>query len=271
MGSEPLHSLALWTALLVVSAGGTFLGYRLRARRQQRHAAWSLACLRLELVAEPGAEWVATGQLKGVGFRLRDTGSGWFLELPLAEPLLPSGVVLLPAKGRRPWLRPRLRRIQEDFSAPAPHPLAWYADRGWIIRTAEASEPFLEEAARAAQAHAPLRVEPHRLVHALRAASLLSVDEVRAAVGALHATAQRWLAAVSMHGLPRVSAVPPGPSAVSMLSEVLARYQPWRFLLFFNGTIPLIAGGLALNGYWLGLALVEWGRAVRRARLAGEL
>jgi hypothetical protein len=114
----------------------------------------------------------------------------------------------------------------------------------------EAPPAFLEEAERAAQAHAPLRVEPRRFVHALREDATPSVNGIRDAVRALEATAQRWLEAVSREGLPRVNALPRLPSARTLLRRVLARRSMWHWGLANTAGIPLTLGALLMGWQW---------------------
>lgn len=220
MTSEPLRTLALWMLLALAVSGLSFLGYRWRVRRSQRHALWRELCLRLELSAGPGEGRVASGTLQGIGFSLRDTGSRLLLEVALPQPLLPPGLVILLAQVRRLGSVFRLRRLQLAPHSAAPSPGGWYAGRELPPGKVVVSEGFLEEARRAMEAHAPLQVEPRRLVHTLRASPPLSVGDVREAVRTLDATARRWLSAVERHGLPRVEALPPAPSVLSRLPRV---------------------------------------------------
>jgi hypothetical protein len=238
MGLEPLRLLSFSVLVLLALGGVSLLWYRLSARRYQRLAAWRELCLRLELVPESGDGRVASGQFQGCRFRLHDTGSRWLLEMPLPEPLLPPGVVLLSEKAPRlrpfSWLHPlrwgsRLRPLPLSSTAVPPVPVDWYVERRVPLSKAEASAAFLEEAGRAAQAHAPLRVEPRRMVHALRAGALPSVSDIRGAVRALEATARRWLEAVGGHGIPRLEALWL-PSALTLLRGVLARHPPSFFM-----------------------------------------
>jgi hypothetical protein len=120
----------------------------------------------------------------------------------------------------------------------------------------DAPEAFLEEAQRAAQAHAPLRVEPRRLVHALPEDVTPSVNDIRDAVRALEPTAQRWLDVVARYGLPRVRALPQLPSAFSILGGVLKRRGVWHWLLANNAGLPLTAGVLLMELEWVYVVLL---------------
>ncbi|HZI08351.1 MAG TPA: hypothetical protein VEZ71_30305 [Archangium sp.] len=106
-----------------------FVGYRWRVRRRRRHALWSELCLRLELVPEPGDGQAASGDLQGMGFSLRDTGFHWLLEVPLPQPLLPPGVVLLLGKARGLGSLHRLRLLRVGLLTASPKTFAWYAGR----------------------------------------------------------------------------------------------------------------------------------------------
>jgi hypothetical protein len=232
---EHLRTLGLWMVIALVAGGVSFLGYRWRAWRRQRHDTWRELCLRLELVAEPGDSRVASGKLQGFDFSLRDTGSSWLLEVSLPQLLLPPGVVLLSAKARELWPNViKLRRLRLSRFSASPSPFAWYAGRDTTHAKVDPSEAFLEEARRAMEVHAPLRVELHRLFLVLRTGSQVSVDEVREAVRALEVTARRWLEAVERHGLPRVEAPPRAPSAPWRLPRVPA----WLHKVFY------VLGGL---------------------------
>jgi hypothetical protein len=246
MTIAPLLILSL-VAVLVLAGGAALVGYRRRVRRQ-RLATWNELCLRLELTAQPGAARVAMGQLPDADFRLHDTGSEWLVELPLPQPLLPRGVVLLTPQLWRPWTRSRLYPLW--WSGPVSRPpggLAWYADWKEPPSKVEAPRAFLDEAARAAQAHAPLRVEPRRLVQSLRTGSQLSVNEVREAVRALNATARGWLEVAASHGIPRVQALN-WPLARWLLREVLRQRHAWKWLRYLNLGIPVTVGALWWGG-----------------------
>ncbi len=196
-------------SLGLLAATALAVGYWLRARHQ-RQATWRELCLRLELVSEPGDARVGMGKWKGVRFRLRDTGSDWLLAVQLSRTLLPRGVVLFSVWKLRPTggLRP-LRLLWSLPRAPPSTGLSWCTDLSRPPSVVEVSLPFLEEARRAVEVHGPLRVESHQLVHTLRAGSLVSVNEVRTAVEALDATAQRWLDVVEKHGPVLVTERPP--------------------------------------------------------------
>lgn len=269
----PPRTFVLW-AVLALAVGGVFLlGYawQARRRRQQRLASWTELCRRLELVPRPGKGRAASGKLQDTDFSLHDLGSRWLLELPLSQPLLPPGVVLLSERAGR--LRPpfRLRPLRWASASTPPGGLRWYAAGSMPPSTVEAPAAFLEEAERAAQAHAPLRVEPQRLVQALSAGSLLSVNDVREAVRALEATARRWLEAVGVQGLPRLEALPYRPSAFSLLRGVLAQRALWSWPLILNAGLPLTLGALWKGWGWafylmlgVGLIVALSSSAVRR-------
>jgi hypothetical protein len=265
MSPEQSRLLILSTAVLALVMGGMYLlRSRLRARRRrQREEIWRELCLRLELVPKPRTQHVAAGQLQGTDFSLQDTGSDWILELPLAQPLLPSRVVLLSSKDQR--LRPsfRLRPLPWDSRVITPavpvlfqgqamasakvRPV-WFQDRAMAPAKVSASEAFLEEAERAAKAHEPLQVESRRLVHALRPQVPLSVTHVRDAVRALEATAQRWHTVVMQHGIPQVTELPRLPSASSVLRGELAKPRSRIWLLGINGGLLLVAAALRQQG-----------------------
>ncbi|HYH98856.1 hypothetical protein [Hyalangium sp.] len=249
-------SLSVALTLMAGLAGGLyFLASRRRARRRhQREAVWRELCLRLELVADPEDSRSATGQLQTTDFAVKDTGSAWLVELPLAQPVLPSGVILLPEKDWR--LRPRFKLRRLGWAAPPPGPLVWYANQQVPPSTVDAPEAFLEEAQRAAQVHAPLRVEPRRLVHALPEDVTPSVNDIRDAVRALEPTGQRWLDVVARYGLPRVRALPQLPSALSLLGGVLKRRGVWHWLLANNAGLPLAAGALLMELEWVYVVLL---------------
>jgi hypothetical protein len=220
MTSEQLRTLGLGLVLALVAGGVSLLAYRWRVRRRQRHATWSELCLRLELMPGPGAGRVASGDLQGIGFSLRDTGFRWLLEVPLSQPLLPPGMVLLSAKAWRLGAHARLRPFRLKGFSASPGPFTWYASWDTPRGKVDASGAFLEEARRAMEAHAPLEVGPRQLIHTLHAGSQLSVGDVREAVRTLDATARRWLDAVEGHGLPRVEVPPPVPPLRSRLPKV---------------------------------------------------
>jgi hypothetical protein len=231
MASEQLLTLGLLAVLLLAAGGVSLRWYRRRGWRQQRQSSWRELCLRLELAPQPGNARVARGELPDTDFLLHDTGSDWLVELPLAQPLLPPGLVLLSPNA--PTLPPHLKlRPLEWASASMPSGmLAAYVDWKNPDGKVEAPQAFLEEAARAAQTHAPLRVESRRLVHALRAGALLSVNEVRDAVKALHATARRWLAVAEGQGLPQVQSLPlpqPAPAPPSSRQWLSEFPRRWR-------------------------------------------
>lgn len=273
MSPELLRILALWTAALALLAGGVYLlGTRLSVRRRRRREVlWRELCLRLELVPDPANSRTATGQLQGTDFSLHDTGSAWLVELPLAQPLLPAGVILLPARERR--IRPgfKLRRLRWPRAAPPPGPLVWYVNQLMPPSKAEASPAFLEAAASAAQAHAPLRVEPRRLIHALHTDAIPSVNGIRDAVRALETTAQRWLETVGREGLPQVKALPPLPSARSLLRGVLARRDLRHWGLANAAGIPLTLGALLMGWQWIFYVLLAAGIYLTRKAAARRL
>ena len=261
MSLELLGIFGLVTAALALVAGGFYLlGSRLNVRRRrQREALWRELCLRLELVPDPANSRTATGQLQGTDFSLHDTGSAWLVEFPLAQPLLPAGVILLPAREWR--IRPnyKLRKLRWRHAAPPPGPLVWYTNPQLPPSKVDAPPPFLEEAQRAAQAHAPLRVESRRLVHALPADALPSVNSIRDAIRALETTAQRWLETVSREGLPRIKALPRLPSARTLLRGVLARRALWHWGLANTAGIPLTLGALLMGWQWAFFVLLAAG------------
>ncbi len=257
MASEQLLTLGFWAVLALAVAGGALLVLRLRARRRRlRLAIWEDLCLRLELVPTPGMARRASGDLQGVPFSLHDTGADWLLEYPLARPLLPDGVILLPKSARR--LRPpfSLRRLRLRPAPPRSRRPAWFLARSQPPSRALVTETFLAEAERADSLHAPLRVEPRALVHALSPRP--SVSGVRESVRALDATAHRWLRAVDIHGLPQIEVLPPVPSALSLLRGVLARPPIRNPLLSLNAGIPPTLGALLLGWDWsfAGLVLI---------------
>ncbi len=197
-------------AVIVLAAGGVaWLWYQRRARRQQRQSSWRELCLRLELTPLPDNSQVARGELPETDFLLHDTGSDWLVELPLAQPLLPQGMVLLSPKA--PMLRPhlKLRPLKWGAASIPPNGLTWYVDWNEPAGKVEAPQAFLDEAAHAVQAHAPLRVEPRRLIQRLRADAHLAMNEVREAVKALDTTARRWREVAERHGLPQVQPLAP--------------------------------------------------------------
>ncbi|WP_375754495.1 hypothetical protein [Corallococcus exercitus] len=208
---------ALALAFAVLTAGGvSWLWHRRKVRRQQRQDSWRELCLRLELVPQPGAARIATGELPETLFLLHDTGAQWLVELPLAQPLLPPGMRLLSSDA--PSLPPHVRMLPLAWASASTPPGLW----AWRVEgegeapsdRVDAPHAFLVEAARAMQAHAPLRVEPRRMIQTLRTGAVLSVKEVREAVRALDATARGWLEVAEHHGLPRVQPPPePEPEA----------------------------------------------------------
>ncbi len=254
MSPEHLRLVASCTAALALVLGALyFLRSRLRARRRrQREAIWRELCLRLELLPKPSNPHVAVGQLQGTDFSLQDTGSDWLLELPLAQPLLPPGVVLLSSKARSLLPSFRLRPLRWGAGLTPPVALAWSRDRAMAPGKVKASEPFLEEAERAAKAHEPLRVESRWLVHALRSEAPLSVNDVRDAVRSLEATAQRWLMVVTHHGLPQVKDL---PRPLPVLRDALAQRSHWKRLLLTNAGLLITTSVLLWQGqvpfFWL--------------------
>jgi hypothetical protein len=261
MSLELLGIFGLVTAALALVAGVVhLLSSRLsRRRRQRREALWRELCLRLELVPDAENSRTATGRIQGTDFSLHDTGAAWLVEFPLTQPLLPAGVLLLPAREWR--LRPgfKLRRLRWARGASPPGPLVWYTNQQLPPSKVEAPLAFLEEAAQAAQAHAPLRVEPHRLIHALPGNALPSVTSVRDVVRALEATAQRWLEAVNRDGLPRLKALPWVPPAHTLLRSVLARRPLRHWGLANTAGIPLTLGALLLGWQWVFFVLLAAG------------
>jgi hypothetical protein len=211
MNPELPLALVVLAVVVLVAGGGGWLWRRRRLRRQQRQHSWRELCLRLELVPQPGEVPVARGDLSGTDFLLHDTGSHWLVELPLAQPVLPPGMVLVSPEA--PSLPPRLRMPEREWQATALPPglPAWSVGEEDPVGKVEAPEPFLEQAARAMQAHAPLRVEPQRFIQALRVGDLLPVNDAREAVRALETTARGWLEVVERHGLPQVLPPPPPP------------------------------------------------------------
>jgi len=212
-------------AVAVLTAGGVYwLWHRRKVRRHQREESWRELCLRLELALRSGDTRVGAGELPETHFVLHDTGSDWLVELPLAQPLLPPGMLLLSPDA--PTLPPHLgmRPLEWDSASAPPGLRAWSVEGEGASGKVEAPPAFLEEAARAMQAHAPLRVEPLRLIQALRVGDLLSVKEAREAVRALDTTARGWLEVAERHGLPRVQSLPePEPTrALPVAQEVQA-------------------------------------------------
>jgi hypothetical protein len=266
MSLELLGIFGLVTAALALVAGVVhLLSSRLsRGRRRRREALWRELCLRLELVADAENSRTATGRIQGTDFSLHDTGAAWLVEFPLTQPLLPAGVILLPAREWR--LRPgfKLRRLRWTHGTRPPGPLVWYTNQQLPPSKVEAPLAFLEEAAQAAQAHAPLRVEPHRLIHALPGDTLPSVNSVRDVVRALEATAQRWLEAVTRDGLPRIKALPWVPPAHTLLRSVLARSPLRHWGLANTAGIPLTLGALLLGWQWLFFVLLAAGLYLTR-------
>jgi hypothetical protein len=102
---------------------------------------------------------------------------------------------------------------------------AWSVERLELSGNVEAPQAFLEEATRAMRAHAPLRVEPQRLIQALHTGDLLSVSAAREAVRALHATALRWHEVAERHGLPRLQ---PRPAPAALPEAAPHARPPWQ-------------------------------------------
>jgi hypothetical protein len=222
MASTPFLTLGVLAVVVLMAGGASLLWYRRKVRRRQRQNSWRELCLRLELAPQPGDARVGTGELPETLFLLHDTGSEWLVELPLAQPLLPPGMVLLSPNA--PSLPPHLEmRPLEWGSASLPEGMqAWIVEGEELSGKVEAPQAFLHEAARAMQAHAPLRVEPRRLIQALRADSLLSVNEAREAVRALAATARRWLEVAEHSGRPGVQTLPQPQLPLPSSQEVQA-------------------------------------------------
>jgi hypothetical protein len=209
MASEQFLTLGVLVVIVLAAGGVSLPWYRQRVRRQQRQSLWRELCLRLELVPLPANPQVAKGELPETDFLLHDTGSDWLVELPLAQPLLPPGMVLLSPKAPKAWPHIKLRPLQWETASNPPSGLAWYVAWTEPAGKVEVPRAFLDEAARAVQAHAPLRVESRRLIQRLRADTLLSVKEVREAVMALDTTARNWRAVAERHGLPQVQPLSP--------------------------------------------------------------
>jgi hypothetical protein len=243
MTPGPLFLLGV-LAVLVLAAGAAWGWHRRGVRRQQRLASWNELCLRLELAPQPGEGRVAAGQLPDVDFQLHDTGSEWLVAVPLPGPLLPRGVVLLSPNAWRPRAHGRLYPLW--WGSPASRPpegLGWYADWQTPASKVEAPQPFLEQAARAARAHAPLRVEQRRIIQSLRVGAQLSVSEVREAARALDATARGWLEVARSHGLPKVEALN-WPSVWWLLQETLRQRHALKWLRYLNLGVPVSLGAL---------------------------
>jgi hypothetical protein len=223
LSSEPLLALGVLAIVVLGAAGATLLWHRRRVQLRRRQERWRELCLRLELAPRPGHARVAKGELQNTDYFLHDTGSDWLLELPLAQPLLPSDMVLLSSEA--PMLPPRVRMRALEWEAASLAP----GMRAWSVKLEESSsdkvqapQAFAEAAARAMQAHAPLRVEPQRFIQALRLGDQLSATAVREAVRGLHATARGWLEVAERQGLPRIQALPepqPEPQAPPPLPE----------------------------------------------------
>ncbi len=196
---------------LAVAGGACWRWYQRRVRLRQRQASWEELSLRLELVPQAGNGRAARGELRESNFLLHDTGADWLVEVPLPQPLLPPGMVLLSREAPTSQPGPKLRPLEGGAAALPQELLSWYVDAKEPGGKVVASQAFLEEAARAVQAHAPLRVEPQRMVQALRAGALLSVSQVREAVKALAATARRWSEVATREGLPQVQPLSPLP------------------------------------------------------------
>ncbi len=227
MASDPFLALGVVLAVAVLAAGGvSLLRYRRGVGRQQRQGSWRELCLRLELTPQPGRSQVAKGELQNTDFYLHDTGADWLLELPLAHPLLPPGMVLTTPQAPRLPPRVSLRPLEWKAASLAPGMRAWSADPEQAFCQLEAPQAFHEEATRAMLAHAPLRVESRRFIQALRMGDLLSVSEVREAVRALHATARGWLEVAESHGLPRVQPLQSQPPPALPDSQEVQAPQP---------------------------------------------
>jgi len=222
MDSELLLTLGFLAVIVLVAGGASLLWYQRWVRRQLRQSTWRELCLRLELAPQPGSARVAKGELPDTDFLLHDTGSDWLVELPLARPLLPSGLVLLTPNGPTLGSRIKLRSLRWGSASMSSELLACYVNPKEPPGQVEASSAFLEEASRAAQDHAPLRVESRRLIQTLRGSDRLSMSQVRETVRALHITARNWLAAAEGHGLPEVqplSLAQPVPAPPSSAGE----------------------------------------------------
>lgn len=225
----------LAVVVLLASGGGAFLWYRRRVRLRLRQDSWRELCLRLELAPQPGEARVARGELRQTPFVLHDTGSEWLVEVPLAQPLLPPGLLLLSPDASRLPPRTRLRSLEWASASTPPELRAWCVEGAELSGKVEASQAFLDEATRAMRAHAPLRVESRRLIQALRVGALLSVKEAREAVLALEATARGWLGVAEHSGLPRVQApsapeVHPPPRSVPPPRDFSPRRAASRLL-----------------------------------------
>ncbi len=226
MASEQFLILGLLGVIVLAAGGGGLLMYRRMVRRQKRQESWRELCLRLELVPQPGNARVGTGELREANFLLHDTGADWLVELPLAQPLLPPGLVLLSPEAPTLLPRTRLRPLEWGAAPMAAEKLAWCIDWKEPPGRLEASQAFLEQALRAVQAHAPLRVESQRLIQALRVGPVLSVSQVRQAVQALHTTASGWREVAELHGLPRVQPLSLAPAVQAPPPPVQAPPPP---------------------------------------------
>ncbi|HEX8705155.1 MAG TPA: hypothetical protein VF815_40360 [Myxococcaceae bacterium] len=209
MASVQFLTLGLLAVLVLAAAGAAGWWYRRRVWLQQRQASWQELRLRLELVPQPGNARVAQGELRESHFLLHDTGTDWWVELPLAQPLLPPGMVLLSSDAPTPQPPLHLRPLEWGVASVPPKLLSWHVEVQEPDGKVEVPPAFLEEATRAVREHAPLRVESRRMIHALRAGALLPVSQVREAVRALYTTASRWREVAEREGLPRVQLLPP--------------------------------------------------------------
>lgn len=244
MSTQALLALGALAAVLATT-GGAWLWRLRRVRPRRRQQSWQELCLRLELVPQPGEARVARGELSGTAFFLHDTGSRWLVELSLPQPLLPPGMVLQSA--RAPTLPPLLNLHPLEWHTAAAVPPGVQASSALedaASGTVEAPEAFLEQATGAMKAHAPLRVEPRRLIQQLRTGDVLPVDEARGAVRALEATARGWLQGVERHGLPRITplAQPQPPPTVAPPAPPRRRVarELWISLALLNAGIPNI-------------------------------
>ncbi|WP_224249051.1 hypothetical protein [Hyalangium gracile] len=277
MDSGLVLTLGFLAVIVLVAGGASLLLYQRKVRRQLRQSTWKELSLRLELAPQPGKAQVARGELPDTDFLLHDTGADWLVELPLARPLLPPGLVLLSPNGPTLQPRPKLRPLRWSSASMSSELLACYVDPKEPPGRVQASQAFLEEASRAAQAHDPLRVESRRLIQALRAGDRLSMNQVREAVRALHTTARGWLTVAERDGLPqvqpltlsqpevappssegpprvpepsspkaaeqpeppRVEAPPAAPPARAVPQRVPPPLDPWNSLGLLNGAVPI--------------------------------
>jgi hypothetical protein len=285
MASVQLLTLGFLAVLVLAAAGAAAWWYRRRVWLQQRQASWQELRLRLELVPQPGNARVAQGELRESHFLLHDTGSDWWVELPLAQPLLPPGMVLLSADAPTPQPQLHLRPLEWGAASVPPQLLSWHVEVQEADGKVEVPQAFLEEATRAVRQHTPLRVESQRMIQALRAGALLPVSQVREAVRALDTTARRWREVAEREGLPRVrlpsppqpepaspqpepaplpsvGSEPPGVQAPSrasgdrgalhreVLRSVLMRREGARALGFLNIGVPVCLLLRGLGGDW---------------------